>query len=113
MAPRILNLEEWSAHLLHRLRRQGALTADPELDRLYDELSAYPGVCLEAPDTGSESNIVLPFRFRAGDRELAFFSTISTFGTPVDITLDELVIEAFYPANASTAAHLLEGIAGP
>jgi hypothetical protein len=114
MAPRILNLEEWSAHLLHRLRRQAALTADPELDRLHDELSVYPGVCLEVrQDAGSRSDIVLPLRFRAGDRELAFFSTISTFGTAVDITLDELMIEAFYPANASTAAHLLEGIAGP
>jgi transcriptional regulator with XRE-family HTH domain len=114
MAPRILNLEEWSAHLLHRLRRQAALTADPELDRLHDELSRYPGVCLEAPqDAGSRSDIVLPLRFRAGDRELAFFSTVSTFGTAVDITLDELIIEAFYPANAATAAHLLEAIAGP
>ena len=50
---------------------------------------------------------------RAGGRELAFFSTVSTFGTAIDITLDELVIEAFYPANAATAAHLLEGVAAP
>jgi len=114
MAPRILNLSEWSAHLMHRLRRQAALRADPELDRLHAELAAYPGVCLEAPqEDGSGSDILLPLRMRAGDRELAFFSTVSTFGTPVDITLDELMIEAFYPANASTAAHLLEGIAGP
>jgi transcriptional regulator with XRE-family HTH domain len=114
MAPRTLNLDEWSAHLLHRLRREAALTADPELSRLHDELSAYPGVCLEAPrDQDATAGIVVPLRLRAGERELAFFSTISTFGSPVDITLDELMIEAFYPANAATASYLLEGIAGP
>jgi transcriptional regulator with XRE-family HTH domain len=114
MASRILNLPEWSAHLLHRLRRQAALTADPELERLYDELSAYPGVALEPPHDGRAGDeIVLPLRISAGERELAFFSTVSTFGTAVEITLAELIIEAFYPANAATAAHLLQGIAGP
>jgi transcriptional regulator with XRE-family HTH domain len=114
MAPRTLNLDEWSAHLMHRLRREAALTADPELKRLHDELAGYPGVCLEAPrGEGAAGEIVVPLRLRAGERELAFFSTLSTFGSAVDITLDELMIEAFYPANAATAAHLLEGIAGP
>ncbi|HYB29816.1 MAG TPA: helix-turn-helix transcriptional regulator [Solirubrobacteraceae bacterium] len=111
MAPRIVNLAEWSAHLLHRLRRQAALMADPELERLDDELASYPGVSVEAPaEDASGGDIVLPLRFRADDRELTFFSTISTFGTPVDITLSELMIEAFYPANAVTATYLLEGI---
>ena len=113
MAPRILNLAQWSAHLMHRLRRQAALTADPELDRLYDELAAYPGVCLEAPADTDSGHILLPLQVRAAERELAFFSTVSTFGTAVDITLDELIIEAFYPANAATASHLLEDIPGP
>ncbi|MBV9723567.1 MAG: helix-turn-helix transcriptional regulator [Gammaproteobacteria bacterium] len=113
MAPRIVNLAEWSAHLLHRLRRQAALTADPELDRLHEELSGYPGVSLDAPpEDGSANRIVLPFRLRTPEAELAFFSTISTFGTAADITLDELMIEAFYPANAATASHLLASIAG-
>jgi transcriptional regulator with XRE-family HTH domain len=113
MAPRILNLPEWSAHILQRLRRQASLTADPELEQLYDELSAYPGVSLEPPHDGRAGNeIVLPLRIIAGERELAFFSTVSTFGTAVEITLAELIIEAFYPANASTAADLLQGIAG-
>ena len=56
---------------------------------------------------------MVPLRLRTAERELAFFSTISTFGSAVDITLDELMIEAFYPANAATASHLLEGIAAP
>jgi transcriptional regulator with XRE-family HTH domain len=112
MAPRVLNLEEWSAHLLHRLRREAALTADPELRRLHDELAGYPGVCLEAPaGEGSAGDIMVPLRLQLADRELGFFSTISTFGTPIDITLDELTIEAFYPANAATATYLLDGIA--
>lgn len=112
MAPRVLNLPEWSAHLLHRLRREAALAADPELKRLHDELAAYPGVCLEPPrEEGAVDDIVVPLRLQTADRELAFFSTISIFGSPVDITLDELMIEAFYPANAGTAAYLLEGIA--
>lgn len=114
MAPRILNLEEWSAHLLHRLRREAAITGDAELERLHDELAGYPGVSVDAPhDTGAGHEIVLPLRMRAGERELAFFSTVSTFGTAVDITLDELMIEAFYPANAATATYLLQGIGGP
>ena len=58
-------------------------------------------------------DIVVPLRLRVAERELAFFSKISTFGTPVDITLDELMIEAFYPANAATATYLLEGIGAP
>ena len=100
---------EWSAHLLHRLRRQATVTGDPELEALYEELAAYPGVATEvAPDDGAD--IVLPMRLREGDGELSFFSTISTFGTAVDITLAELAIEAFYPANARTAARLLRDI---
>ncbi len=114
MAPRILNLPEWSAHLLQRLRRQAAITGDPELEQLYDELSSYPNVSLEAPhDERTGNEIVLPLRMRDGERELAFFSTVSTFGTAVEITLAELMIEAFYPANATTATYLLQRIAGP
>ncbi|HEX5224620.1 MAG TPA: transcriptional regulator, partial [Solirubrobacteraceae bacterium] len=56
------------------------------------------------------ADIVLPLRMRDGDRELTFFSTVSTFGTAVDVTLAELSIEAFYPANASTAQRLLADI---
>jgi transcriptional regulator with XRE-family HTH domain len=107
MAPRIVNLEEWSGHLLHRLRRQASVTGDSELERLHDELSGYPGVSTEAPEEIGGAEIVLPLRLRDGEGELAFFGTVSTFGTAVDITLAELSIEAFYPANARTATRLL------
>jgi transcriptional regulator with XRE-family HTH domain len=111
MAPRIVNLGQWSAHLLHRLRRQLTITGDPELGELYDELVGYPGVnAAPLAEAVAASDIVLPLRVRNGDGVLSFFSTISTFGTAADITLSELSIEAFYPADAQTAARLLQTI---
>ena len=105
MAPRILNYGEWRGHLLDRLHRQVALTGDDRLAALYAEISAYPGETAEVHGPGGE--IAVPLRYDAGGRELAFFSTIATFGTPVDITLAELSIEAFFPADRSTADYLL------
>jgi transcriptional regulator with XRE-family HTH domain len=110
MAPRTLNLAEWSAHLLQRVRREAHITGDPELVGLYEELCAYPGVRVTPPQGEVQpGDIVLPLRLRDldGKGELAFFSTLSTFGTAADITLAELAIEAFYPANAHTATRLL------
>lgn len=107
MAPRIVNFAEWSGHLLHRLRRQVEITGDEELARLHDEVSRYPNVSLEPPLAGTAADIVLPLRLRDGDAELSFFSTVTTFGTPVEVTLSELSVEAFYPADRETAARLL------
>ncbi len=109
MAPEVVNFGEWSAHLLHRLRRRLALTADEELEGLYRELAGYPGVATDA--THHEliaEDVVLPLRIRRHGRELSFLSTISTFGTAVDVTLAELAIEAFYPADDITAYRALE-----
>ncbi len=111
MAPHIVNFAEWSGHLLHRLRRQIELTADDDLARLYDEVAAYPDVSLEPPPLGRAAEIVLPLRLRADDDELSFFSTVTTFGTPVEVTLSELAVEAFYPADRETAAKLAHGLA--
>jgi MmyB-like transcription regulator ligand binding domain len=105
IAERILNYGEWRAHLVDRLRRQVALTADEQLAELLDEIAGYPGETADVHGVGGE--IAVPLRFDAGDRELAFFSTIATFGTAVDITLAELAIEAFFPADRATAAYLL------
>jgi transcriptional regulator with XRE-family HTH domain len=110
MAPRIVNLGEWRSHLLGRLRRQITLTADPTLLSLYEELRAYP--CdqpepeIELPGPG---DVVVPLRIRNSDRELAFFSTVATFGTPLDITVAELAIESFFPADPDTATALRSG----
>jgi transcriptional regulator with XRE-family HTH domain len=113
MAPLIVNLGEWRAHLLGRLRRQVALTADPELAELHDELRAYP--CdqpepeIEVPGPG---DVVVPLRIRLGDRRLSFLSIMATFGTPLDVTVAELAIESFFPADAETGRLLREGVAG-
>jgi len=105
LAPRILNLGQWRGHLLARLRQQVEVTADPELTALLDELVAYPG-----PDAGRRPepapSLVVPLRIRHGDGVLAFVSTVTTFGTPLDVTVSELVIESFFPADEATAAAL-------
>lgn len=108
MAPHILNLGEWSRHLLARLRREAEATGDEALRELHDELAAYPGVVSESePGDEDPGKIVLPLQLRSGGRGLTLFSTVTTFGTPLDITLSELAIEAFYPADDETAAVLL------
>jgi len=110
LAPQIVNFGEWSAHLLRRLRREIAVSGDEQLVQLHAELTGYPSVetAGEALDTGSAADIVLPLRLRREGRELAFFSTVAIFGTALDVTLAELTIEAFYPADRETAALLLE-----
>jgi transcriptional regulator with XRE-family HTH domain len=109
LAPRIVNFAEYSAHLLTRLRREATLSADPGLATLYDELRAYPGVDDGSAHAAHEDPMpFVPLRLRAGDRELTFFSTIATFGTALDVTLAELAIESFFPADAETAASLTQ-----
>jgi len=110
LAPRIRNLAEVSSHLLTRLRRQVHLTGDQEAADLYDELVSYPGITtdLAASEIEGPSAVVLPVRYTVRDRELALFSTIATFGTPVDVTLAELVIESFFPADDATGETLRE-----
>jgi transcriptional regulator with XRE-family HTH domain len=102
LAPRILNLAEWRSHLLHRLARQIALTGDELLVDLRDELLGYPGEGAPEPAPAS-GDIMVQLRIATEDAELAFFSTVTTFGTAVDITVSELSIEAFFPADARTA----------
>lgn len=107
MASRIINLGEWRAHLLTRLHRQVAVTADRELGDLYDELRGYP--CSQPEpvvETPGPGDVVTPLRLHHGDGELAFVSTVATFGTPLDVTVAELVIESFFPADAHTASVL-------
>jgi hypothetical protein len=109
MARRIVNLSEWRAHLLAQLRRQVVVTADPQLVELYAELSGYPGGAEPGPPDAS--GVIVPLRLRHESGELAFFSTVATFGTPLDVTVAELAIESFFPADAHTAA-VLRGNSG-
>jgi hypothetical protein len=108
MAPRIVNLAEWRAHLLDRLGRQAVSTGDPALAALFAELSELPGAGHAAAHDLAAGDIAVPLRLRAGDAELAFISTLTTFGTATDITVAELSIESFFPADAATAAAVSE-----
>jgi transcriptional regulator with XRE-family HTH domain len=106
MAPRIVNLAEWRAHLLDRLGRQAVTSGDPALAALHDELAQLPGGDgSHAPDLAA-GEIATPLRIRRGNTELSFISTYTTFGTAVDVTVSELSIEAFFPADETTAQAL-------
>jgi transcriptional regulator with XRE-family HTH domain len=102
VAPRIANLGEWRAHLLERLERQIALTGDPALATLLEEVSGYPGPPREAGGAG-EPEIAVPLRLSSEAGELSFISTVATFGTAVEVTVSELSIESFFPADEPTA----------
>lgn len=103
VAPRILNLAEWRGHLLPLLHSQAQATGDPLLLELYDELLAYPGDSAGLP---AATDVVLPLRLRVGDKELSFFNIRAVVGTATDVTVEELAIESFYPADAATMAAL-------
>ncbi len=106
LAPRILNLGEWRAHLIGRLRQQIDATADPVLEELEKELSAYPGPPPGSGHPDPSAHIAVPMRVKMDGIVLSFISTITIFGTPLDVTLSELAIESFFPADAETAAFL-------
>jgi transcriptional regulator with XRE-family HTH domain len=105
LAPRIMNLGQWRAHLLEQLNRRRVATGDARLHELAEELRGYPG------DDGSAvaaTDVVLPLRFRHDIGELSLFSIAASVGTAADVTVDELQIESFYPADADTARLLTE-----
>jgi transcriptional regulator with XRE-family HTH domain len=105
LAPRIANLSEWQQHSLARLRRQIDVTADPVLLELLRELSQYsgPGGKNHLAVPTEEPAVAIPFCIRTERGLLTFFTTTTMFGSPVDITLSELAVECFYPADAATA----------
>jgi transcriptional regulator with XRE-family HTH domain len=105
LAPMIENLAEWRHHLVERTRRQVRLTRDPALKALLEEISGYPAPA-ENPTNLLEDEIAIPLKLRTPHGVLSFFSTITVFGTAVEITLSEISLEAFYPADDATAAAL-------
>lgn len=117
LAPRIANLAEWRAHLLARLGHEAELTADPRLETLLAELRGYPGDAANGENAASGAvpglaGVAVPMRLTTEGGTLSFLSTTMVFGTAVDVTLSELAIEAFFPADAATAEALARLVPG-
>ncbi|MEU5576500.1 helix-turn-helix transcriptional regulator [Streptomyces huasconensis] len=109
LAPKVRNLREWRGHLLHQMERQIALQRSDGLRAVYEEVAAYPvadpGV--DAFDAGTEvPYFALPLRIEHDGHVLSFISSISTFNTPMDVTVAELAIETLLPADPATAKYL-------
>jgi transcriptional regulator with XRE-family HTH domain len=112
LAPRTRNLADWGGDLLAQLRREIQTTHDPDLESLYEEILTYPGIAtaVSRAQPPTPQDIVLVHELRLDDTDLAFFGTFTTFGTARDLTLVELTILAFYPANSETAAWLATAV---
>lgn len=109
LAPRIVNMYDWRVHLLARLRRQIDASADPVLEDLYAELSSYPVASRKTENgqtTPDYAGVAIPFQLATEHGILSFLSTTTVFGTPVDITLSEMAMETFFPADTATAQML-------
>lgn len=101
LAPRISNLGQWRAHLIHQVHARVERTADPRLWELLAEVRDYPG---GAGGAISPADVVIPLRIQISGQELSFFSVATAAQSAHDVTIDELQIEAFYPADATTTA---------
>lgn len=103
-----LDFDQWATYLLTQLHRLVTLTADPELAELEQEVLAYPNVVelrsrVDWTTPRATPDLLVPYRLQLGDLELAMFTTLTTFGTPRDVTLDELAVELFFPNDDATA----------
>ncbi|MFJ5260378.1 helix-turn-helix domain-containing protein [Streptomyces sp. NPDC088387] len=113
LAPRIRNFPEWRGHLLAQMERQIALRRSDRLRELYEEVAAYPvpesETTATAPDGEPPQDVpyfALPMRLEHEGRTLSFVSSISTFNTPMDVTVAELAIETLLPADPATVKYL-------
>lgn len=116
LAPHIVNLAQWRAHLLYRLDRQIAASGDEGLRALRDEMAALPAARQGGVDIDPAAEVFVPLILETPQGRLSLFSTITIFGTPVDVTLAEIAIESFFPADEATRRVLLslrEGAAIP
>ena len=110
LAERTTNFIEWAAYLLQQLRRSITLSGDPTLQAILDEVMTYPNVARIAPladiAAWDEPPLLVPFRFQTPLGEVSLFTTITTFGTPMDVTIDEIAVELFFPADDASDALL-------
>lgn len=107
MARRVENMADWGRHVIENMRAQAAKSPDPRLDEFIAELEGYVPAVKPGPD---HLGFAVPLRLRSGDRELRLLTTITSFATAVDVTLAELHLEAFLPADAATAEALRDRV---
>jgi transcriptional regulator with XRE-family HTH domain len=104
------NFPEWAGYLLGQLHRLRTVTADPAVEHLAEEVTRYPNVAAlggwKDPQPPDEPALWIPWQLDVGGSELSFFTTLTTFGTPQDVTLAELAVELFYPADDATETAL-------
>jgi transcriptional regulator with XRE-family HTH domain len=117
LAPRIVNLAQWRAHLFERLQHQVDVSADPVLEDLLAELRAYPSPPTRGGRTAiaaahEDSGVFVPLQLATDDGVLSVISTTTVFGTPVDVTLAEIALECFFPADAETGERLRRAAEG-
>ena len=109
LAARTVNFAEWAGYLLQQLRRSAAITGDPALHDLLAEVTAYPNVAsLATATTGARDDtlILIPVTMATADGDLSMFTTLTSFGTPRDVTFDEIAVELFFPADPASAEML-------
>lgn len=107
LAPHIENLDEWRSHILERLRREAATTGDRVIADLLAELKGFPATGADGSEVRSDfGGVLIPLTLHTPAGRLSFFSTTTVFGTPADVTLSEIAIEAFFPADAETAGRM-------
>ena len=106
LAPQTVNFDDWASYLLRQIGRLIQLTGDPDLEALETEIRAYPNLdhlpAISDTDHWDDPPLLVPITLIVGDRELSLFTTLTTFGTPRDVTLEELSVELFFPANEAT-----------
>jgi len=100
MARRVRNLGVWGQHVIENMRRRAAQSPDQRLDDFIAELSGYVPPATPGPD---HMGFAVPLRLRCHEGELQLLTTLTSFATAVDITLAELHLEAFLPADETTA----------
>ena len=116
LAPRIVNLPEWRTYLLQRLARECELTGDASSEALLAELRDYPISIASEPSRASliahaDARVFVPLELETSAGILSFISTTTVFGTPIDVTVSELALECFFPANSQTSDYLRSSLA--
>jgi transcriptional regulator with XRE-family HTH domain len=106
LRPRVLNFPEYARHMVSRLRHDATISGDAELFELLSEVESYPDMRSLSGASAERGTVALPLRIKSAVGDLSFITMVATFGTPFDVTVSELAIETFFPADTTTARRL-------